>query len=62
MFNRFKIFLNPLVKLKVSIRKMSSTQIRIGVCQLNTRENKEENFQIGQKLIEQAKKEEAKVS
>jgi predicted amidohydrolase len=41
---------------------MSSNIIRIGVCQLNSRDNKEENFQIGKELINQAKKEQAKVS
>jgi predicted amidohydrolase len=41
---------------------MSSKKIRIGVCQLNSRDNKEENFHIGEKLIQQAKQEQAKVS
>jgi predicted amidohydrolase len=41
---------------------MSSNIIRIGVCQLNSRDDKNENFQIGEELINKAKKEQAKVS
>ncbi len=62
MFNRIGIVLNRLSKFKINYRKMSSNKVRIGVCQLNCRDNKEENFQIGEKLINQAKKEQAKVS
>ncbi len=62
MFNRIGIFLNNLSKFAVKSRRMSSNKIRIGVCQLNCRDNKEENFQIGEKLINQAKQEQAKVN
>lgn len=62
MFNRISIFVNPLLKLKLNYRKMSSNIIRIGVCQLNCHDDKEENFKIGEKLINQAKKEQVKVS
>ncbi len=62
MFNRLGIFVNSLPKLQRNYLKMSSNIIRIGVCQLNCRDNKEENFQIGKELINQAKKEQAKVS
>ncbi|CAF5048013.1 unnamed protein product, partial [Rotaria sp. Silwood1] len=40
---------------------MSSKIIRIGVCQLNSNDDKQENFNIGQQLINQAKKEQAKI-
>lgn len=40
---------------------MSNKSIRIGLCQLNSRDDKEENFQIGQKLIREAKQQNAKV-
>lgn len=62
MFNRINIILNPLFKLKINYRKMSSNKIRIGLCQLNSQDNKEENLKIGKQLINQAKKEQAKVS
>ena len=62
MFNRIGILFNHLSRSTLNYRKMSSQKVRIGVCQLTSRDNKQENFQIGQKLIEQAKKEEAKVS
>jgi predicted amidohydrolase len=41
---------------------MSNKIVRIGVCQLNTRDDKEANFKTGEQLINQAKKEQAKVS
>ncbi len=59
MFNRL---LNRFSKISIGFRTMSSKKIRIGVCQLNSRDNKEENFHIGEKLIQQAKQEQAKVS
>lgn len=62
MFNRISIIINCLSKLKLNYRKMSSNIIRIGVCQLNSRDDKNENFQIGKELINKAKKEQAKVS
>ncbi|CAF0903525.1 unnamed protein product [Adineta ricciae] len=40
---------------------MSNKSIRIGLCQLNSRDDKEENFQIGQKLIREAKQQDAKI-
>ncbi|CAF3360792.1 unnamed protein product [Rotaria socialis] len=40
---------------------MSSKIVRIGVCQLNCRDDKNINFKIGEELIKQAKKEEAKI-
>jgi hypothetical protein len=62
MLNRIGVLINPLSKLTINYRKMSSNIIRIGVCQLNTRDDKDENFKIGEQLINQAKKEQAKVS
>jgi len=62
MFNRLSIVLKPLFAFKETYRKMSSKIIRIGVCQLNCRDDKEVNFKIGEQLINQAKKEQAKVS
>ncbi len=62
MFNRISIVIHCLSKLKLNYRKMSSNIIRIGVCQLNSRDDKNENFQIGEELINKAKKEQAKVS
>ncbi|CAF1441290.1 unnamed protein product [Adineta steineri] len=61
MFNRLRIILSPLFVLKENSRRMSSKIVRIGVCQLNCRDNKEENFKIGEQLINKAKKEEAKI-
>jgi hypothetical protein len=61
MFKRIFIIKNSLFKLNANYRNMSNNLIRIGVCQLNSRDDKEENFKIGEKLLNQAKKEEAKV-
>lgn len=50
-----------LLKLVTNYRNMSSKIVRIGVCQLNSQDDKNINFNIGQKLINQAKNEQAKV-
>lgn len=60
MFNRVNILLSNSLKLSLFHRTMSG-KVRISVCQLNTRENKNENFQIGKQLIEKAKEEQSKV-
>ena len=61
MFIRMNLVLSRLTKVVLSYRRMSSGKVRLSVCQLNCRENKEENFRIGKQLIEQAKKEQSKV-
>lgn len=62
MFNRVIFLKNSFSLVESNYRKMSSSITRIGVCQLNTRDSKEENFKIGEQLIKQAKSEQAKVS
>ena len=62
MFNRLFPILNHFSKLKINYRDMSTKKVRIGVCQLNCRDNKEENFEIGARLIKEAKQDQAKVS
>jgi hypothetical protein len=62
MFNRFRLLLTCALSFRKDYRQMSEKIVRIGVCQLNSRDDKEENLRIGEKLINQAKKEQAKVS
>ena len=61
MYNRMNILLSNLSKVSLFYRTMSNTKVRISVCQLNCRENKDENFQIGKQLIEKAKEQQFKV-
>ena len=61
MFRRLNLKLNYFVHARKFSRKMLNKSIRVGLCQLNSRDDKEENFQIGQKLIREAKQQDAKV-
>ena len=63
MFNRIIGLTKNFSIIKLNYQKMSSKNIvRISLCQLNSRDNKNENFKIGEKLIHQAKNEQAQVS
>ena len=55
------IILSRLTKVSLTCGRMASGKVRLSVCQVNCRENKEENLRIGKELIEQAKKEQSKV-
>ena len=62
MLNKSRIIFNGLFALKINCwQRMSSNQVHIAVCQLNSRENKQENLEIGKQLIHQAKQQQAKV-
>ncbi|UJR34883.1 hypothetical protein I4U23_027661 [Adineta vaga] len=61
MFNKIRVKFNWFIKTKILYQEMSTKTIRIGLCQLNSRDDKEENFRIGQKLINEAKEQNAKI-
>jgi hypothetical protein len=63
MFSRSRIVItNHLLKISNNYFKMSNKTIRIGVCQLNTRDDKEANLKIGEQLIIKGAQDQAKVS